>query len=109
MATLASPPYPSTTRAMPGIPNRRSNSGTAARLMRRPPGECLRQILIPQLLLRGCDNFVRLEAKLLLQLLKRRRGSEGLHTNDAARQAHIALPSQSRALLHGDARPDRGR
>ncbi len=36
MATLTSPPFPSTTLAMPGIPNRRSNSAMAARSMRIP-------------------------------------------------------------------------
>src|SRR5262249_36136742 len=57
----------------------------------------------PQHRLRGRGYLTRLEAILLLQLLQRCRGSECLHTNDVARRADVALPSESGSLLHGDA------
>src|SRR5215216_5780305 len=52
------------------------------------------------------DNLVRLEAELALQLLERRGGAEGLHADDPALVADIALPAQRRGLLDGKPRLD---
>src|SRR5437762_7774520 len=74
-----------------------------SRSMRGPRWKLLRPFLIPQLFLGGGDQFVRLEAELFLELLERRRGSEGLHADDPPRLTDVALPSQGGGLLHGDA------
>src|SRR5208282_3604092 len=46
---------------------------------------------------------LRLEAKVLLQLLERCRGAERLHADDFPLTPHVALPTESRGLLHRDA------
>ena len=46
---------------------------------------------------------VRLEAEFPLELLKRRRGPKGRHSNYATRQADVSLPSERGSLLDGDA------
>src|SRR5262249_15071234 len=109
MATLASPPFPSTTRALAGSPNRRSNSSMAGRSMRLTPGRRLSPFSIPQLFLCGRHNPVWLEAELSLEFLERCRGPEGLHATDTARRANVTLPSQGGALFHGDTGLHRGR
>ena len=61
-------------------------------------------VLIPgQQFLRDCHDAVRLEAELFLEFFERRRGAEGVHTDDAALPAEVALPSQGGSLLHSDA------
>src|SRR5438874_4013030 len=60
-------------------------------------------------LLRDCDYALRLEAKLLLQFLQRRRSPEGMHANDAALPADIAFPAERGALLYRDSGRYRGR
>jgi hypothetical protein len=61
-------------------------------------------VLIPgQQFLRDCHDAVRLDAELFLEFLERRRSDEGVHTDDAALPADVALPSQGGSLLHGDA------
>src|SRR5579863_6946816 len=54
------------------------------------------------------NHPVRFETKLALQFLKRGRGTERLHADDAAGGAHITVPAENRALLDGDARRYRG-
>src|SRR5215207_140730 len=49
----------------------------------------------------GRDDLVGLEAELALQLLERCGGAEGLHADDPALVADIALPAQRRCLLDG--------
>ena len=63
----------------------------------------LRLLFIPQLFLRRGDDAVRVEAELPLEFLERGRGAECLHADDRARFAHVALPTQRRGLLDGDA------
>src|SRR5215472_15872123 len=53
--------------------------------------------------LRRLDDAVRLESEFPLQFLERRRRPEGLHADDLARGADVALPPEGRRLLHGDA------
>src|SRR5260370_27550297 len=60
--------------------------------------------LAPEQLGRGRHDAFGLEAELALQLLERRRGAEGLHADDAALGPDIAIPSEDRGLLDGDAR-----
>src|SRR5262245_3990165 len=47
------------------------------------------------------DDLLRLEAELALQFLERGGLAEGLHADDAAMVADIALPAQRRCLLDG--------
>ena len=53
------------------------------------------------------DDLVGLEAELALQLLERRGGAERLHADDPALVADIALPTQRRCLLDGNAASSR--
>src|SRR5262249_44878342 len=45
-----------------------------------------------------------LESELAIQLLERRRGTEGSHADDAAGGTDITVPAQHRSLLDGEAR-----
>src|ERR1044072_13367 len=55
------------------------------------------------------DDLVALQAELALQLLERSGSTEGLHADDPAMVADIALPTQRRCLLDGKPRLDGGR
>jgi hypothetical protein len=52
---------------------------------------------------RDADDALRLETEFALQFLERCRGAEGLHADDAAGGADIAVPAQHRSLLDGEA------
>src|SRR5262245_6335803 len=58
---------------------------------------------------RRLDDALGREAELLLQLLQRRRGAEGVHADALAVRADVAAPSERRRLLHRDARGHRRR
>src|SRR5437667_2023877 len=62
-----------------------------------------------QQLFRRRGHQVGLEAKLLLQLLERRRRPESLHPDHPAGSADVALPSERGGLLDRDARRHGGR
>src|SRR4029077_8382697 len=50
------------------------------------------------------DDPFGLETKLTIQFLERRRGAKGFHADDATGGTNIAVPTQHRPLLDGDAR-----
>src|SRR5215831_2205933 len=56
----------------------------------------------PEELFSELDNPVRLEPEFPLQLFQRRRSSERVHTDHAARSADISLPSKRRSLFNRD-------
>src|SRR5271167_1586973 len=59
-------------------------------------------------LLRRSDDSFRLEAEFLQQFLKRSGTAEGPHGDDLAGAADVAVPTQGRRLLDGNARRDLG-
>src|SRR5580658_5809534 len=65
--------------------------------------------VVPKQLPRFGDYPFRLEAKIALQLLKGRRRPEGRHADDLAGGADVTFPTQSRSLLHREARGNMGR
>src|ERR1043166_2677267 len=61
-------------------------------------------LILPKQFLGRRHHLVWFEAKLSLQFLKRCRRAKSFHADHAPRPADIALPSESRCLLHRDAR-----
>src|SRR5687767_13829145 len=83
--------------------SRRSHGAGAA----GPAGAPGERLLLGELPLGRGDHGLRAEAELLLQLLERCRGAEGLHADRLAGGADIARPAEGGGLLDRHARGHR--